>query len=105
MSNLEEFSALLLEKGNVTAEDMKDLDWLAEVQCDPARYFKPALKEMVKRMPRIRGGGRPRLPETEQEKQKLRDEVNGLIRNGKVRVSAALQRVAARSGVSHRTMQ
>jgi transcriptional regulator GlxA family with amidase domain len=65
--------------------------------------LKPALRNMVKDMPRIPGGGRPHSVPAAEEKQAMIEEVLVLMRS--VSLGNAMKRVAIRHGISRRTIQ
>ncbi len=99
-------SAFMLEKllADKAATSKEVKQFTAVFQEIPRGFFKRALRETLKEMPRIPGGGRPRLIKTDQEKSKLREEVLQLIGSG-TRTGDALRRIAQRHGISYRQMQ
>jgi len=104
LTNLEDFSKSALADPNMTVQDIKD--WTAfmrKVQGEGPRIFKTTMREMVKALPRLPGGGRPGA--TDEQKQALREEALELLRKGEIRVSVALRRIAQRHGISLRKMQ
>jgi hypothetical protein len=104
LTNLEDFSKSALADANLTAQDIQD--WTAfmrKVQGEGPRIFKTTMREMVKELPRLPGGGRPGA--SDEEKQALREEALELLHKGEIRVSVVLKRIAQRHGISLRKMQ
>lgn len=104
LTNLDDFSQSALADPNMTVRDIEDLTvFMRSVQDEGPRIFKTAMREMVKGLPRLPGGGRPGV--TDEKRQAMRKEVLGLLSEGGTRVSVALKRVARSHEVSYRTMQ
>jgi len=104
LTNLEDFSKAALKDPNLTVKGVED--WTAfmrKIEGEGPQIFKTAMREMVKGLPRLPGGGRPRVPD--EKRQAMRKEVLELLSKGGIRVSVALKRVARDHGVSYRTMQ
>ncbi len=104
LTNPERFAEAVLSDPKVSAEGIDKMAAIVrELQANGVGILKPALREMIKDMPRLRGGGRPHSVPDAKEKQKMIEEVLELMRS--VKLGTAMKRVATRHGVSHRTMQ
>lgn len=104
LTNLDDFSQSALADPNLTVREIEDLTaFMRKVQGEGPRIFKTTMREMVKGLPRLPGGGRP--PVSDEKRQAMRKEVLELLSKGGIRVSVALKRVAQNHGVSYRTMQ
>lgn len=104
LTNPERFAEAVLSDPKVSAEGIDKMAAIVrDLQANGVRLLKPALREMIKDMPRVRGGGRPRKVPDAEEKQAMIEEVLGLMRS--VKLGTAMNRVAVRHGVSRRTMQ
>ena len=104
LTNPERFAEAVLSDPKVSAEGIDKMAAIVrDLQANGVRFLKPALREMIKDMPRIRGGGRPRCVPDAKEKQDMIEEVLVLVRS--VNLGTAMKRVAMRHGVSRRTMQ
>lgn len=104
LTNPERFAEAVLSDPKVSAEGIdKTAAIVRELQANGVRILKPALREMIKDMPRIRGGGRPHSVPDAKEKREMIEEVLALVRF--VKLGTAMNRVALRHGVSRRTMQ
>jgi len=106
VGTMESFLAAAIEANDLTLEDIeKSRDFVAQIQRDPNRVFKPALREAVKKLSRLRRGGRPRLVKTERERQDLLDEVYQLVRDADLSIGEAEQRVCLKHGLRQRTLR
>lgn len=104
LTNLEDFSKNVLADSNLTVQDMEKLTaFMSTVEGKAPTMFKTAMREMVKKLPRVPGGGRPRVPD--EKKKKVLRELLDLLAKGGTRQSAALGRVARNNSISKRTMQ
>lgn len=104
LTNPERFAEAVLSDPKVSAEGIDKMAAIVrDLQANGMQILKPALREMVKDMPRIKGGGRPHSVPDAKEKLEMIDEVLELTRS--VKLGTAMRRVALRHGVSHRTMQ
>jgi hypothetical protein len=104
LTNPERFAEAVLSDPKVSAEGIEQMAAIIrDLRANGMRILKPALREMIRDMPRIRGGGRPRSVPDAKEKQEMIDEVFELLRS--VKLGTAMNRIALRHGVSRRTMQ
>jgi len=104
LTNLDDFSQNVLADPNLTVQHIEEMTaFMRKVQGEGPRIFKTTMREMVKGLPRLPGGGRPRV--TDEKRQAMRKEVLELLNKGESRVSVALKRVARSHEVSYRTMQ
>ena len=106
VGSMESFLSAVIKDSDITLEDVEKAEPLVQqMKLDPALIFKPALKKALSEMPRLRGGGRPRLVKTEAEKQSLRAEVDELVRKHHLSVQDAEKRTCLKHGLRLRTLQ
>lgn len=104
LTNLQDFSKAALDDPNLTVKEIKD--WTAfmrTIEGQAPTIFKTAMREMVKELPRIPGGGRPGM--VDEEKETIRKEVLELFGRGGIRLSIAQKRIARNHGISYRSIQ
>jgi len=104
LTNPETFASAVLNDPKVSSEGIEKMTALVrDLEANGLRMLKPALRNMVKDMPRIPGGGRPHSVPAAEEKQAMIEEVLVLMRS--VSLGNAMKRVAIRHGISRRTIQ
>lgn len=104
LTDPESFADAALKDPNLTSGDIEKLTGvLQEVQNNGTRVFKPIFRQLLKRMPRIPGGGRPHAVSSLDEKRAIIEEVHKLLRS--VSPGIAKKRVAMKYGIGRRTVQ
>jgi len=104
LTNMDDFSQSALADPNLTVQHIEEMTaFMRKVQGEGPRIFKTTMREMVKGLPRLPGGGRPGV--TDEKRLAMRKEVLELLNKGGIRLSVALKRVARNHEVSYRTMQ
>jgi hypothetical protein len=103
LTDPESFANAALDDPKLTSNDIKQAAGLIqEVQDNPGRFFKPALRQWLKALPRIPGGGRTPVVPTLDEKREIIEFVHKLLLS--VKPGIAKQRAAMRYGISRRTV-
>jgi hypothetical protein len=103
-TDVKQFTERALADPNLNVTDVEKLTaCLSTVEGKAPSIVKTAMREMVKGLPRMPGGGRPSVPD--QKKKKVVKELLVLLSKGGTRPSAALRKVAKNNSISYRTMQ
>lgn len=104
LTNPENFVNAALEDPRLTGKDVREVkELIQKVRKDPVRFFKPALRDWLKAMPRIIAGGRHPVVSTDDEKREIINYVHKLLLS--VSTGIAMQRAALHFGISRRTVQ